>query len=114
MQVLVCLANHVNEVLSKEELIREVWPDMYVTEDVLTRCISALRKSLDDDPKELKYNSILPFKDNEEAIRWWRKTRADRDPRMVWLRRYSPDHPLWNDPRFQQLIREMHFPSNGP
>jgi len=60
MQVLVHLANHVNEVVSKEELMRVVWPDTFVTEDVLTRCISALRKALDDDPKEPKYIQTIP------------------------------------------------------
>jgi tetratricopeptide (TPR) repeat protein len=47
---------------------------------------------------------------NEEGVRWWQRALAARDPRMVWLRLYSADHPLWNDPRFQELIRQMNFP----
>jgi DNA-binding winged helix-turn-helix (wHTH) protein len=37
MQVLVCLAEHAGEVLPKEKLIRSVWADTFVTDDVLTR-----------------------------------------------------------------------------
>src|ERR1700759_3420118 len=51
MQVLVCLANRPAEVVSKEQLIREVWPDTFVTDDVLTRAISELRRVLGDDAK---------------------------------------------------------------
>ncbi len=47
---------------------------------------------------------------NEEGIRWWQRAQAARDPRMVWLRLYSSDHPLWNDSRFQDIIRRMNFP----
>jgi Tol biopolymer transport system component/DNA-binding winged helix-turn-helix (wHTH) protein len=48
MQVLVYLAGRPNEVASREELIRHVWPDTFVTDDVLKRCISDLRKALGD------------------------------------------------------------------
>jgi len=52
MQVLVCLANRPGEVISKEELIRNVWKDTFVTDDVLTRAISELRRILGDDAKQ--------------------------------------------------------------
>lgn len=48
--------------------------------------------------------------EKEAAIRWWQKAFEKRDPRMVWLRLYSQDHPLWGDPRFQDLIGRMKFP----
>jgi DNA-binding winged helix-turn-helix (wHTH) protein/TolB-like protein/Tfp pilus assembly protein PilF len=51
MQVLVCLANRPGEVISKEELLRAVWLDTFVTDDVLTRAISELRRVLGDDAK---------------------------------------------------------------
>jgi len=37
MQVLVCLAGRPGEVVSKDELIRTVWANTFVTDDVLTR-----------------------------------------------------------------------------
>ena len=50
MQVLVCLAEE-RDVVSKEKLMRTVWPDTFVTDDVLTRSISELRKVFADNPK---------------------------------------------------------------
>jgi DNA-binding winged helix-turn-helix (wHTH) protein/TolB-like protein/tetratricopeptide (TPR) repeat protein len=52
MQVLVCLAGRPSEVISKEELIRTVWADTFVTDDVLTRAVSELRRILKDDAKQ--------------------------------------------------------------
>jgi TolB-like protein/Tfp pilus assembly protein PilF len=49
MQVLVLLAQHSGEVVSKEQLVQEVWRDTFVTDDVLVRCISGLRKAFGDD-----------------------------------------------------------------
>ena len=52
MQVLVCLAGRPGEVVSKEELIGTVWVDTFVTDDVLTRAVSELRRILKDDAKQ--------------------------------------------------------------
>lgn len=52
MQVLVCLAEHPSEVVTRTELLDRVWPDTVVGEAVLTRAISALRKTFDDDPQQ--------------------------------------------------------------
>lgn len=51
-QVLVCLAERSGNVVSKEELMRAVWTDTFVTDDVLTRAISELRRVLGDDAKQ--------------------------------------------------------------
>jgi TolB-like protein/DNA-binding winged helix-turn-helix (wHTH) protein/tetratricopeptide (TPR) repeat protein len=55
MQVLVSLADHHGELVPKEQLIRVVWADTFVTDEVLTRCISELRKALNDDPKQPRF-----------------------------------------------------------
>jgi tetratricopeptide (TPR) repeat protein len=39
-------------VMPKERIIQAVWADTFVTDDVLTRAISELRKAFDDDPHE--------------------------------------------------------------
>lgn len=52
MQVLLCLAGRPGEVVSKDELIRTVWIDTFVTDDVLTRAVSELRRILKDDAKQ--------------------------------------------------------------
>jgi len=51
VELLVCLAERPGETLSKEQLMRKVWGDTFVTDDVLTRCISELRKAFADDPR---------------------------------------------------------------
>jgi TolB-like protein/DNA-binding winged helix-turn-helix (wHTH) protein/Tfp pilus assembly protein PilF len=60
MQVLTCLASHPGEVISKEDLIEIVWTDSHVTDDVLTGCISALRKALDDNPRTPTFIQTIP------------------------------------------------------
>src|SRR5215470_17192999 len=60
MQVLVYLAEHPEEVVPKERLIRAVWADTFVTDDVLTRCISELRRAFDDDAKEPRVIATIP------------------------------------------------------
>jgi len=46
MQVLLVLASRAKEVVSREELLDEVWPHTYSGDAALTRCISLLRSSL--------------------------------------------------------------------
>jgi DNA-binding winged helix-turn-helix (wHTH) protein/Tol biopolymer transport system component len=60
MSVLVCLAEHKCEVVSKEQLFATVWPDAFVTDDVLKRSISELRKALGDDTKEPRFIETIP------------------------------------------------------
>ncbi|HEY6930442.1 MAG TPA: winged helix-turn-helix domain-containing protein [Thermoanaerobaculia bacterium] len=49
MRVLLCLAARPGEVVTKEQLFREVWDGAFVTEDVLTRAIGELRRIFEDD-----------------------------------------------------------------
>jgi len=60
MQVLTCLAEHAGEVVPKERLMHAVWADTFVTEDVLTRAISALRRVFCDNAKAPRIIETLP------------------------------------------------------
>ena len=60
MQVLVCLAAHAGQVVPKERLMRTVWPDTFVGDDVLTRSISELRRVFGDDVKEARFIQTIP------------------------------------------------------
>ena len=61
MAVLVCLAQAVGNVVSKEKLIADVWSDTpFVGDDVLTRNISALRQALEDDAKAPRVIETIP------------------------------------------------------
>ncbi len=51
IEVLAYLADHPGEVLSKEQIIHAVWPDTYVSDEVLRYSISELRKAFSDDAK---------------------------------------------------------------
>ena len=59
MQVLVCLAEE-RDVVSKEKLMQTVWTGTFVTDDVLTRSISELRKIFADNPKNPRYIQTIP------------------------------------------------------
>jgi DNA-binding winged helix-turn-helix (wHTH) protein/TolB-like protein/Flp pilus assembly protein TadD len=60
MQVLVLLAAHPGQVVTKERLIQTVWPDAFVTDDVLTRAISELRRVFGDDARESRFIQTIP------------------------------------------------------
>jgi DNA-binding winged helix-turn-helix (wHTH) protein/Tol biopolymer transport system component len=91
MEVLVCLARNSGTVVSKEELLRQVWPDTFASDDVLFRCISELRRVLKDDPKapqlietipkrgyrllekaELTVGTVVPAEIRDDPKRWYR------------------------------------------
>ena len=60
MQVLVLLAAHAGQVVAKERLMQTVWPDAFVTDDVLTRAISELRRVFGDDAKDSHFIQTIP------------------------------------------------------
>lgn len=57
LQVLVQNQGHL---VSKDELMRRVWPDAVVEENNLTVTISALRKALDEGPTDRQYIETVP------------------------------------------------------
>ncbi|RWG78367.1 MAG: hypothetical protein E5X49_32275 [Mesorhizobium sp.] len=48
-EVLSTLAARAGEIVSKDALMRAVWPDTFVTEDSLTQCIADIRRALGED-----------------------------------------------------------------
>jgi Tol biopolymer transport system component/DNA-binding winged helix-turn-helix (wHTH) protein len=60
MRVLVTLASNPSHVFSKEELIAAVWADTFVGDDVLTRCISILRRITEDDAHAPHFIQTVP------------------------------------------------------
>ena len=43
------LVEHAGRLVSKEELIQAIWPDVFVTEDSVVQCIGDIRAALRDD-----------------------------------------------------------------
>ena len=55
MEVLACMAERPGETITKEEFMDDVWAGTVVTDDVLARCISELRKALGDRARSPEY-----------------------------------------------------------
>jgi TolB-like protein/DNA-binding winged helix-turn-helix (wHTH) protein/tetratricopeptide (TPR) repeat protein len=51
--VLACLARNAGRVVTKDELMSVVWPDVVVTDESLTRCVSDIRLALGNDAHRL-------------------------------------------------------------
>ena len=60
LDILLVLVEHAGQVMSKEDLLRLVWPDTVVEEGNLTFNIHALRKALGERPSEHKYILTVP------------------------------------------------------
>lgn len=59
-EILLTLIRHQGQVLMKDELMAQVWPDTHVEESNLTKAISALRKTLGESSKEHPYIATIP------------------------------------------------------
>ena len=60
MDVLVCLASRPGEVLTRDELIDQVWDGHAVSDEPLTRCIHEIRRALGDPCGEARYIRTIP------------------------------------------------------
>ncbi len=59
-QILLVLIRHSNEVVSKDDLMKTVWPDTFVEEANLSRNIFMLRKALGERPQDHRYVVTVP------------------------------------------------------
>ncbi|MBZ5622106.1 MAG: winged helix-turn-helix domain-containing protein [Acidobacteriia bacterium] len=59
LDTLVVLVEHRGAIVSKEDLIKAVWPDSFVEESNLSQNVSVLRKALGHDPDNLTYIETL-------------------------------------------------------
>ena len=60
MRLLMCLAEHVGEVVSIDYLLEQVWAGVIVTPDSVYQAITSLRRLLGDDPKQPIYIATVP------------------------------------------------------
>jgi tetratricopeptide (TPR) repeat protein/DNA-binding winged helix-turn-helix (wHTH) protein len=60
LQVLVYLIEHRDRIVTKEELLANLWRDTVVTDGVLTQCIIDIRKALEDDSRQPKFIKNIP------------------------------------------------------
>jgi len=60
MRLLLCLAEHVGEVVSIEDLLNHVWSGVAVAPDSVYQAVASLRRLLGDDPKQPTYIETVP------------------------------------------------------
>ena len=60
MEVLVSLASQPGEAIPKDQLLKTIWPDTFVTDDVLVGSISELRRVFEDDAREPRFIQTIP------------------------------------------------------
>jgi len=59
-RILLVLLERAGQMVTKEELMRSVWPDCFVEAGNLNRNVSTLRKALDEKPCDHRYIETLP------------------------------------------------------
>lgn len=59
-EVLIYLVQNPGRVVSRDELLKNVWPDTFVDENSLAQSISALRRALEEKPGDNSYVITLP------------------------------------------------------
>src|SRR5206468_7421444 len=59
-RILLILLERAGQVVSKDELMRFVWPDSFVEEGNLNRNVSTLRKALGEKPCDHRYIETIP------------------------------------------------------
>ena len=52
-EVLRYLLEHAGQVVEKDEIIKAVWPNVIVTDESLTHCISEIRRNIGDESKSI-------------------------------------------------------------
>ncbi|MCZ6643382.1 MAG: winged helix-turn-helix domain-containing protein, partial [Gammaproteobacteria bacterium] len=60
MDVFVCLAEHANDLVTRDELQETVWKGRAVTDEPLTRAIGELRRALEDGGETSQYIETVP------------------------------------------------------
>jgi DNA-binding winged helix-turn-helix (wHTH) protein/tetratricopeptide (TPR) repeat protein len=59
-ETLLVLVQHSEQMVSKDELMKQLWPDTFVEESNLTQHISMLRKALGESPQDHRYIVTMP------------------------------------------------------
>jgi DNA-binding winged helix-turn-helix (wHTH) protein len=96
MGVLWLLVSRAGDVVSKQQLLDEVWKDAFVSDTSLAEAVSLLRQVLGDDPQQPVYIQTLP----RRGYRFVAEVLPARDPRArigaaATQASAPPAEPLW-------------------
>jgi transcriptional activator of cad operon len=92
MRVLVCLAERPGEIVSIDELLDRVWPDVTVAPDSVYQAVASLRRILGDDSKQPTYIATAPRLGYQlvAPVEPWRDSTATATPESP--RESAPSH----------------------
>jgi len=88
MRLLLCLATRAGEIVSIEELLAQVWPDVVVSPDSVYQAVASLRRVLADDSKKPSYIATVPRRGYRmvAAVAPWSDAPAPRPrSRALWI-----------------------------
>jgi len=60
MRLLLCLAEHAGEVVSIDDLLTQIWPEVTVSQDSVYQAVTSLRRLLGDDSRQPTYIATVP------------------------------------------------------
>ncbi|GAB4197481.1 MAG: hypothetical protein Tsb002_31680 [Wenzhouxiangellaceae bacterium] len=60
MELLLCLSAAAPQLVSREQICQQLWPNQIVGDDALARCVLKLRKALNDDARQPQYLETVP------------------------------------------------------
>jgi predicted ATPase len=110
------LLERAGDVITKDEVVRAVWPDTFVSDSALTSCIRELRKALQDDARQPRYIETLHRRGYRFIARaLCASTEAPPPgPGRQWAVRSPASAPLvGREPELQQLHRWLAGACNG-
>lgn len=93
MRLLLALAARAGQVVSVDELLNEVWPDVAVSPDSVYQAVASLRRVLGDDARQPVYIATAPRLGYRmvAAVAPWTEEPADDSPVAPFVGR----RPLW-------------------
>src|SRR6185436_11556283 len=97
IETLTALLERHGHVVTKEELLRTVWPDTFVEENNLAQHISALRRILGEDDAGRQFIETVPKRGYRFVGLVTRQTGADEALEIV-----TPEAPAAAEPRRRQ------------
>ena len=95
MQLLDRLAADAGEVVSREQLLQDLWGNRAVSDEPLTRCVAALRRVLDDSPKDPQYIQTIPKRGYRLVCPVTSLPPSESVPTSADASRYSWPRALW-------------------
>ena len=73
---LVYLVRHHGKLVTKDELLGTLWPDVVVTDGALTHCIEEIRNALGDNPRNAQFLQTVPHHGYRFIARVWEEDAA--------------------------------------